>query len=103
MANFLLLYHGGAQANSNEEAQAMMAAWGTWMEQVGENMVDMGNPTSSVKSVDSDGPSEFSGNNVSGYSIVRCESMDDALHCAQMTPIVSDGGSVDVYEIHPAM
>jgi hypothetical protein len=103
MPNYLLLYHGGRIAQTDEDRTAAMAKWGKWMQDVGENLVDRGNPCSDVKSVSQTGPSEFSDHRVSGYSIISAPSMDDATNCAQMVPLVDEGGTVDVYEIHPAM
>src|SRR5713101_8055716 len=103
MANFLLLYHGGGMPESEEEGKKVMAAWGAWMEQVGENLVDAGNPCSNVKTVSTKGTSEFSGDRVTGYSVIKADSMDNAVKCAEMVPLVGDGGSVDVYETFDAM
>ena len=103
MANYLLLYHGGGMPDTDEEKAKVMAAWGEWMKQVGENLVDAGNPTSDVKTVNQSGASDFSGDRVTGYSVVKANSMDEAVKCAQMVPIVAEGGSVDVYETFNAM
>jgi len=103
MANYLLLYHGGGMPESDEEKKKLMAAWGTWMDACGEDLVDPGNPTSNVKTVSSGGAKDFSGDRISGYSIVKAESMDKAQEAAKMVPIVSEGGSVDVYETFAAM
>ena len=103
MANYLLLYHGGGMPATQEEKDKSMAAWGAWMQQVGENLVDAGNPCSDVKTVSQNGPAEFSGDRVTGYSVVKADSMEDAVKCAQMVPVVTDSGSVDVYETFNAM
>lgn len=103
MANFLLVYHGGGMPETPEEQATVMAAWGAWMEEVGDGMVDMGNPTSNVQTVSTAGIAEFSGDRVSGYSIVKADSLDQASELAKGVPLVAEGGSVDVYEIHPAM
>lgn len=103
MANYLLLYHGGGMPETEEEKAKVMAAWGEWMQQVGENLVDAGNPCSNVQTVSQSGTAEFSGDRVTGYSVIKADTMDDAVKCAQMVPLVADGGSVDVYETFPAM
>ncbi|MDL2341899.1 MAG: hypothetical protein QFB87_02380 [Patescibacteria group bacterium] len=103
MTNYLLLYHGGGMPSSDEEKDRIMQAWGVWMEQVGENLVDAGNPTGLVRHVDSEGVSDFAGARVTGYSIVKANNMDEAIRCASMVPLVADGGSVDVYETIDAM
>ncbi len=49
MANFLLLYHGGSMPETPEEGAKVMKAWTDWFEQLGEGLVDGGNPTSKVQ------------------------------------------------------
>jgi len=103
MANYLLLYHGGGMPETEDEKVKVMTAWGAWMQQVGDNLVDGGNPTSNVQTVNMDGVNMFSGDQVTGYSVIKADTMDDAVRCAQMVPLVSQGGSVDVYETFNAM
>lgn len=105
MANYLLLYHGGGMPDSEEEKQKVMAAWGEWMEKCGDNLVDAGNPCSNAMTVTKDGSSEYSGSErVSGYSVIKANSMEDAVHAASMVPLVTDGsGSATVYETFDAM
>ncbi|HSX36849.1 MAG TPA: hypothetical protein VLG13_01880 [Patescibacteria group bacterium] len=100
MANYLLLYHGGGMPETDEQKAAVMAAWDAWAKQAGDNLVDMGNPTSNSTAVTKDGAAgAVTGNPVTGYSVVKADSMDDAVKAAQMVPIVADGtGSCDVYE-----
>lgn len=104
MANYLLLYKDGGMPTSDEERAKVMAAWGAWMQQCGENLVDAGNPCSNVMTVTKDGNKDFSGDRVTGYSVIKADSMEDAMHAASMVPLVVDGtGSCDVYETFPAM
>jgi hypothetical protein len=104
MANFLLLYRGGGMPDSDEEKKKSMEAWGEWMKQCGDNLVDAGNPCSNAKSVTKDNVGEVSGDRVTGYSVIKADSIDDAVKAAQMVPLVVDGsGSCDVYETFEAM
>ena len=103
MANYLLLYHGGGMPETDEEKQKVMAEWGKWIESVGSDMVDAGNPCSNVKRVTQSGVNEFSGDRVTGYSIVKADHMDKAVEHAKGVPLLADGGSVDIYETFPAM
>lgn len=90
--------------DSDEEKQKVMAAWGEWMKQCGDNLVDAGNPCSNSKSVNKDAVGAVSGEPITGYSVIKADSMDDAVKAAQMVPLVVDGsGSVDVYETFNAM
>jgi hypothetical protein len=103
MANYVLIYHGGKMPVTDDDKQKSMAAWQTWMQQCGENLVDAGNPFSVSKHVDSNGESEVPGDKGNGYSIVKAPSLADAVKAAQMVPIVAEGGSVDVYETFDVM
>ena len=104
MTNFLFLYHGGGMPDNEEDKAKSMEAWGEWMKQVGENLVDGGNPCSNIMTVDQSGTMEFSGDRITGYSVVRADDMDSAIKCAQMVPLVVDGtGTVDICETFPAM
>lgn len=103
MANFLLLYHGDSTPQSDEAKQQVMAAWTKWMADADGDLVDVGNPTSNVKVVSARGAADFSGERVSGYSIIQADDLDHAVKIAQTTPIVASGGTVDVYETFNAM
>lgn len=105
MANYLLIYHGGAMGETQEEQDANMVAWGEWMKQCGENLVDGGNPCNEAITVDKDGATEYNGSErITGYSIISAPDMEAAKHAASMIPLVIDGsGTVDVYETFDAM
>jgi len=104
MANYLLLYYGGGMPQSEEEGKKVMAAWAEWMKACGENLVDAGNPCSTSKVVSKDGVMDIKGEPVTGYSVIKADSMDDAVKAAQMVPLVVDGtGSCVVYETFDAM
>ena len=104
MANYLLIYKGGGMPESEEEGKKVMAQWGEWMKMCGDNLVDAGNPCSSSKRVTKDSVGEVTETPVSGYSIIKADSMENAVKAAQMIPLVVDGsGSCEVYETHNAM
>lgn len=99
MAKYLLVYHGGGMAESEDAQAEVMAAWGAWFGQLGASVLDGGNPTGTAATVTSAGTSEGGGANpASGYSLIDADSMDDAVAKAQGCPIVAGGGSVEVCE-----
>src|SRR5579871_3669026 len=56
MANFVLLYTGGGMAESEAEQAAVMQAWGAWFGELGNALVDAGNPFApTARSIASDG------------------------------------------------
>lgn len=104
MANYLLVYKGGGMPTGDEEKKKVMDAWGEWMKACGDNLVDAGNPCSNSKSVSKDKTGDVSGDPITGYSVIKADSMDDAVKAASMVPLVADGsGSCDVYETFAAM
>ncbi len=100
MSKFLLVYHGGSGMPASEEEQAKaMAAWGGWFAQLGDAVVDGGNPTGASVTVKSGGSSQGGGANpTSGYSLIEASSIDDATEKAKGCPILAAGGSVEVCE-----
>ncbi len=98
MANYLLLYHGGGIPQTNEEKQRVSGSWEAWTHEVGSAMVDTGNPTGEAKIIENTEVKDFSGARISGYSVIKAETIDDAAELARGAPIIADGGSVDVYE-----
>jgi len=101
MAKYLFVYHGGGMPEGEAEQQQVMAAWGAWMEKYKDVLVDPGNPVGMSKTVSSSGVADNGGANpLSGYTIVSASDIDSACEIAKSNPMVADGGSVEVAEIH---
>ncbi len=102
MAKFVFAYHGGKMPETEEDVARVMAAWQSWLGGMGEAAIDPGNPVGQSSTVHADGSVTPDGgsNPLGGYSIVGAESMEAALELAKGCPILVDGGSVEVAEIH---
>lgn len=106
MANFMLVYKGEATDMADmtpEESQAVMAAWGVWMEKVGSALVDLGTPFGPGTSLVDDGTSGTAGP-ATGYSIVEASDMTAAQALADGHPFLSEGKgnyAIDIYELLP--
>ncbi len=98
MGNYLLAYTGGSRPESEEEQQAQMAAWGGWFGSLGESVVDGGAPFAGSASINGGGVSEGGASSLTGYSVLKADSLDAATELAQGCPILSNGGAVEVYE-----
>ena len=98
MAKYLFLYHGGSNAESEEEQAKVMQAWGVWFSTLGGSIVDGGNPTGESSTVAADGSASAGGgaNPASGYSLIDADDMEDALRKARSCPVLQSGGSVEV-------
>ena len=101
MPDFIFVYHGGTTPGTQEEIDATMARWGKWMEDNGPSLVNPGNPVGMSKTVSASGVADDGGANpVSGYTIVKADDIDAACEMAKSNPIIQDGGSVEVAEVH---
>jgi hypothetical protein len=99
MGNYLFAYRGGSMAETQEERDAAMAAWGAWFGQLGGAIVDAGNPFAGSASVGSDGAvSDGAGSGLGGYSVIQADSLAAASELAKGSPVLAGGGTVDVYE-----
>jgi hypothetical protein len=94
VGKYVLVYQGGAMAETEAAQQAAMAAWGTWFGSLGAAVVDGGAPFGASGAVG--GGSTTTG--LTGYSILQADSLDAAVTMAGGCPIIADGGTVDVYE-----
>lgn len=101
MTNFVLLYTGGTYPESEEEQAAVMGDWGAWYGQMGESIVDGGNPFSGSRSVGEGGAVNDSGvasPEITGYTVISADSFDEAMDKVKNHPHVKHGGQVSVYE-----
>lgn len=105
MAEYLLTYHGGggaaqAAAMTEDQRNASMAKWMAWFGSMGEAVVDGGRPIGEMRFISPDGSvmTEAQRYPVSGYSVLRADSMAAAVQLAQGCPVLQDGGSIQVSE-----
>ncbi len=105
MANYLLAYHGGSMAQDPAARAKVNAAWGKWFQDLGPAVVDGGNPVAKAKTISRSGAvSDGGGSNpVSGYSVIKADSLDAAVKLAKGCPVIQSGGSVEVAETFAAM
>jgi hypothetical protein len=107
MKEFMFLYKGGdskwATSASAEEKQAVMAKWGAWMTKLGEKgqLVTGGSPLeyAGKRLLKKDGvltdiASSEVKELVSGYSIIKAESFDEAAAIARECPIFRTEGAI---------
>lgn len=99
MANYLLAYKGGGMPESDAEREQVMAAWGQWFNELGQSLVDAGNPFGPSKSIGIDGTiGDGAQSGLTGYSILSADTLDVATEQAKGCPILSSGGTIEVYE-----
>ena len=104
MATYVLAYKGGRMPETDAERDAQMAAWGGWFQNLGAAVVDAGNPFGPSKAVDGYGTiSDGAPSALTGYTILTSDSIDAAAKLATGCPILSNGGSLEVYETFEVM
>ena len=100
MSNYVFAYHGGKKPESPEEGAKHMAKWKAWIGGLGDAVVNPGTPLGKSKTVSSAGVSDDGGSNpMSGFSIVKADSMDAALEMAKECPLLEIGGTLEVAEV----
>ncbi len=101
MKKFVFIYNGPQAASAPEPK--VMEAWTSWFSNLGDKLVDGGNPFGAeVKEVTGKSVTGATSNLALGYSIVNAENMDEATELAKGCPNVGyDGYSVAVYEAMP--
>lgn len=99
MPKFHFTYSGGSgeMPSEPEEIAAVMAEWEAWYGQLGESIVDGGNPFGARQTVGPDG-SVSDGGPSTGYTIVNATDLADATSKAKGCPVLGTGGSVEVSE-----
>lgn len=105
MVSYLLLYSGGRVPASEAEQKTVMEAWGKWMSGLGNALVDGGNPfTPQAKTIASDGKvSDGPMGMASGYSVIKANSMDEAVKMANGCPVLMGGAKLMVFETFNVM
>jgi len=103
MAKYLLAYKGGRMAETPEAQEAAMQAWMGWFGTLGAAVVDTGNPFGPSTAVASDGSAAPATAGLTGYSLVEADTLAAAADLAKGCPVLTAGGTVEVYEAIPIM
>ncbi len=103
MANFLLTFHGGNMPETKEEPDQVMGAWTSWFGTLGDALIDGGNPISQSRAISPDGTVMDATSAPSGYSIIKADSLDQAVALAKGCPVLAGGAAVVVSETFPVM
>jgi hypothetical protein len=104
MGKFVFIYKGGKPGATKEEQDKVMAAWGKWFQDLGDALVDGGNPFGPPHEVTAEGVNENPvGTPASGFSIVNAADHPAACEMAKGCPMLADSPSskVEVYEAFP--
>jgi hypothetical protein len=99
MASYVLIYNGGGMPEGEEAQKQVMDAWGAWFGQLGDSLADGGNPfTGAAKTIGTDGSVRDGGAPATGYSILKADSLGEAVEKAKGCPVLGGGAEITVYE-----
>lgn len=99
MGKYVYIYYSGKDSADAGSAEA----WGAWFDQLGDKVIDPGNPfDDGGKAVHGGGVMDVKDSPATGYSIVKAGSMEEATKMAKDCPLTaSKDGAVCVYEALP--
>jgi hypothetical protein len=96
MAKFVYIYY------NVEDDKSTMDDWKNWFGQLGDKLMDPGNPLTGGQAVHQGGVMDVKDMPATGYSIVSAKDIDEAIEAAKGCPLVNyKGGAVCVYEAQP--
>lgn len=101
MAKYVLAYKGGGMGDTPEAQQKSMDAWMAWFASMGADLVDGGAPFGPSTTVTAEGVTQGGASALTGYTIVSAESLDAAAEKAKSCPVLTSGGTIEVYEAMP--
>jgi hypothetical protein len=101
MANYLFVYVGGEMAATPAAQKKSMDAWMAWFGKLGKAVVDMGASVKPGKIVGKNGVKAVGANPVTGYTVVKADSLDAAVAMAKSNPDIAGSMQIGVYEIVP--
>jgi hypothetical protein len=100
MTQFVLVYIGGNQPTSPEEADRHYSKYIEWLKGIGDSVVIPTIPLKDTNTVSPDGTVREGGSSaISGFSIIKAESLEAALSIARDCPFLEIGGTLEVSEM----
>jgi len=100
MKQFVLVYLGGNQPSSEEESKNHFSKYMEWLSSLGEAAVIPTIPLKDTSTVSSDRSIKAGGSSaMSGFSVIKADSLEAALSIAQNCPFLDIGGTLEVSEM----
>lgn len=100
MPQFMFVYIGGDFPTDAEEGQKHFERYQQWLSSLGDKVLSPAIPFKDTHTVHPDGNTEPGTTTVmSGMSIMRMDSLDDALAAAKACPFLEINGTLEVSEM----
>ena len=98
MSQFVVVYKGGAKAETPEAQQASMEAWMGWFGSLGSAVSQMGAPFGASAAVASDATLSDATTGLTGYTVIEANDLAEVAKHVASCPIHREGGTVEVFE-----
>lgn len=101
---FVFIYTNNTP-NPDVSREEIMESWGKWFQDLGDKLVDGGNPFNdgaqavNANSVSAVGKDHY----VGGYSIIEAKDMDEAVELAKGCPMHKHSNGTAIVEVYEAM
>ena len=100
MTRYIIVYLGGNQPKNPEEGKKHFAKYMEWLKSLGSSAVSLANPLKNTNTINPNGSvTTGSSSAMSGYTIIKAESIDAAVKVAKNCPFLEIGGSLEVSEL----
>jgi len=101
MPSYIIAYHGEIQKPATpEQGAAHMQQWKDWITNLGDAVINPGSPIGTSKLVNTAGITDDTlPDPMSGFSVVKADTLDAALEMAKSCPYVDAGGTLRVAEL----
>lgn len=100
MPQYMITYLGGNQPSNPEEGKQHYAKYKEWLSSLGDSVISPANPLKNTSTVNPDGTiTAESTTTMSGYTIIKTDSMEAALEIAKACPFLDIGGSLELSEL----
>lgn len=100
MTQYIIAYFGGDHPETKDEGQKHMEAYKAWLSDLGDAVVSPMNPIGKSHFVTKGGVSDtINRQKMSGYTIVKADSVEKALEMAKACPFVDINGTLEVAEL----
>jgi hypothetical protein len=97
MSRFLVTYHGSGMPDDPALIDEAKAAFGKWVVEAGDAIIDPGAPVHMVTQVASDKTTEPV--EIGGYSIIQADTADAAADLLRTHPYVARGGTLQLNQL----
>ncbi len=100
MTQYVIVYFGGDEPESQEAGQAHFSAYMAWLDSLGSAVVSPANPMRNIHSITrANGTVSHGESGMSGYTIIDVADIETALEMASRCPFLDVNGRLEVAEL----